>query len=230
MEVTTKLCKRCDTVKAAHLFNKCGAAKDGLQRWCVACNKAYYEDNKEQILEKNKEYRETHADKRTQQQKEYYEANKPVILEKQQAYYNTHKSAVRGTNDAWKRANPDKFIGYQSAYCARNPERVSASKKAYADANPGKVKAIGAKRRAAKLSATPAWFEKVLVAAVYSEATTRSKTEGIVYHVDHIVPLRSKFVCGLHCLANLQIITGEDNQRKGNRTWPGKEWILSEPY
>jgi hypothetical protein len=39
-------------------------------------------------------------------------------------------------------------------------------------------------------------------------------------HVDHIVPLVSKFVCGLHCEANLQLLPGPENQRKGNRVWP----------
>jgi hypothetical protein len=230
MEVTTKLCKRCNTIKATHLFSKSSSSKDGFRRTCKACDHSLYE------------------------------ANKTDILEKQKAYYNTHKEEVRFRNDAWARANPDKFNGYRAAYCAKNPERVFASKRAYAEANPDKESArskryrerfpeqvvASAKRwqqanrdkgnatharyRASKVNGTPIWFEKELVAAVYAEAIERSKSEGLTYHVDHIVPIQSKFVCGLHCLANLQIITGKDNRRKGNRTWPGKEWILSEPY
>jgi hypothetical protein len=40
------------------------------------------------------------------------------------------------------------------------------------------------------------------------------------HDVDHIVPLTSKFVCGLHCEANLQYLPSRVNQSKKNRYWP----------
>ena len=77
------------------------------------------------------------------------------------------------------------------------------------------MRAACARRRAAKLNATPAWADRQAIAAVYAEAAAKGM------HVDHIVPLKSKLVCGLHVPWNLQVLPGPENIRKSNRFWPG---------
>jgi len=57
---------------------------------------------------------------------------------------------------------------------------------------------------------------------VYSTCTKLTKTTGIQHHVDHIYPLTSDWVCGLHVENNLQILTEAENISKGNRVWPGQ--------
>lgn len=47
-----------------------------------------------------------------------------------------------------------------------------------------------------------------------------TQSTGIDYQVDHIVPLRSPIVSGLHCEANLRVITATENAQKGNMLWP----------
>lgn len=78
------------------------------------------------------------------------------------------------------------------------------------------------RRRAAEIKATPSWANPFFVREVYALAALRSKMFGFAWHVDHIVPLRSKLVCGLHVEYNLQVIPAADNMTKSNRTWPDK--------
>ena len=68
-----------------------------------------------------------------------------------------------------------------------------------------------AKRRAAKLHATPQWADFEAIKDVYMEA------EYFQMHVDHIIPLQGKDVCGLHVWENLQLLSEIENLKKGNR-------------
>lgn len=55
--------------------------------------------------------------------------------------------------------------------------------------------------------ATPNWVDKKVLKAIYD-----GRPEG--HDVDHIVPLRSKIVCGLHVPWNLQYLPSDENRNK----------------
>lgn len=77
-----------------------------------------------------------------------------------------------------------------------------------------------AKRRATKLRATPIWLtdqQKAHIERTYKLRAMMSSITGEEYHVDHVVPLKSDVVCGLHVPWNLRVIPAKDNLKKGNK-------------
>lgn len=83
-----------------------------------------------------------------------------------------------------------------------------------------KIRADTKARRRKHREATPPWLtrkEKSEIRQLYQIAITMSKTTGEQYVVDHIVPLRSDYVCGLHVPWNLRVITREENLKKSNK-------------
>jgi 5-methylcytosine-specific restriction endonuclease McrA len=68
--------------------------------------------------------------------------------------------------------------------------------------------------------ATPPWITKeqrAQIKMLYVQARELSKVTGEKYVVDHIIPLRSSAVCGLHVPWNLRVITWQENLKKSNK-------------
>ena len=94
-----------------------------------------------------------------------------------------------------------------------NPGKKAAITAAWQRNNPGKVRFYAANRRAKKLLATPAWLTADQlndIELIYASAKPGE-------HVDHLVPLVSKIVCGLHVAWNLAAVPALANGRKSNK-------------
>lgn len=90
-------------------------------------------------------------------------------------------------------------------YKLRNIEKVRASDRRY----------LGALRHA-KTEWEPEFDQLVLTEAA-ELAVSRERATGIRWHVDHIEPLRSEEICGLHNPYNLAVVPAIFNLKKGNR-------------
>jgi hypothetical protein len=101
-------------------------------------------------------------------------------------------------------------------------ESISASGKTYKRASLSVEIEKGVRRKRAKGLATPQWRDSKKILAIYDLAQKISKATGIQHHVDHIVPITSRLVCGLHNEFNLQILPATENLKKHNKHWPDK--------
>lgn len=65
--------------------------------------------------------------------------------------------------------------------------------------------------------ARPEWANRKAMRAFYREAKRLTRDTGVIHHVDHIYPISSPTICGLHVPANLRITTAALNLAKSNR-------------
>jgi len=135
-------------------------------------------------------------------------------------WVSANREKKKAIDRAWAKANIEKRRAKNAVWAQKNPKKVSISRTIWQKSNRGKVNALWAKRHAAKLQATPSWLNELQIPEIesfYVEAARLTKETGIAHHVDHIVPLQGKEVRGLHVPWNLQILTAEENHKKGNK-------------
>lgn len=158
------------------------------------------------------------------QQKAWREANRDRVRE-----VNRKNNAARSAK--YRAANREKVGQSQSDYYERNREKILSQCKIYRDTNENyklaaarwaaanipTIRALSAHRRAKLKKATVAWADREAIKAIYAEADRLTVETGVAHVVDHIIPLNNKLVCGLHCEANLRVITAEENGAKSNK-------------
>jgi len=181
-----------------------------LKDYKLAYGKAYRETNRQQINSRQKELRKNNPEKLKAYNKKAYNKNIEKIKLYNKEFYKAHVEKMYAKNKAYREANREKVYAYNKKYKENNPEKIKDWQKKYRENNRGVFRAIQAKRRAINLQATPAWVNLEAIKEIYVQCPKG-------YHVDHIVPLQGKNVCGFHVENNLQYLKANENIRKGNR-------------
>ena len=134
--------------------------------------------------------------------KKYYENNKNRLKLSSKIWYEDNHNKARLTRSSWRDSNKEKHLEHCKIYRVNNPDKIATN---------------GLKRR---ISGMVGWANHDYIKLFYKLAKIESKELNIAIHVDHIVPIVSNIVCGLHTEHNLQLLTAQENCKKGNRVWP----------
>jgi hypothetical protein len=228
------LCDICKSVRAVYRISNIDEIKKMNSEW--------REKNKEKWLAGAKRYRDENAELIRIKKAKYYNANSETINARKNELYRKNPDFVKAKVKKYRYENPDKVAATAKAYRERNSDNIakkvrqwrSENKdkvKNYIDCNKDKFAAKYAKRRARKLAAVPKWtdeLDELILLEASNLAMLRTKSTGISWHVDHMIPLAAKNACGLHVGINCQVIPAYLNIRKSNKmimTEPN-EWIL----
>lgn len=135
---------------------------------------------------------------------------RPCKREQDREYAAKNREAARVRAKKWYKENKDSFTEEQK-------QNRKGSYKRYSKRHPDRINSKNRKRQATKLNATPAWADKVAIDYIYYAAKVIERVYGTKWHVDHIIPLKGKNVCGLHVQNNLQLLAPLDNLKKSNK-------------
>ena len=116
----------------------------------------------------------------------------------------------------WYIDNKDKRKNYDAERRKEKRYLYREASRRYRESHPSEKKAEVISRRNGIKKQTPIWANKKYMNIFYKIAKLEQKRIGQPVHVDHIYPLNSDWVCGLHCEHNMQLLIAKDNIVKSN--------------
>lgn len=120
------------------------------------------------------------------------------------------KECTQKYKNSWARQNPECKL----KWLENNPIKRAKASKEYTQRNRPYYAEYSALRTRKAKQAKPKWLDEwqlFYIEELYSIASLRG------LEVDHIVPITSKRVCGLHVPWNLQLLTRSENAKKSNK-------------
>jgi ribosomal protein L13E len=245
LQFIERRCVKCKEIKNRSEFHKSKSLSGGIHYTCKPCrnesrrktNRSFIADNIPhgkiycQICKKTKDANESNFYK-----SKIKDSSKVLtcIQCRRVANNNNAKAKINQQKERhkrWRDKNREHVRAKSRDWKAKNKESVRASEIAYMNERGGKdrrkiwlkgyyqqnrdeliAKSCAYDSRVRK--SRPSWQDQKEINLYYRKARK------LGLEVDHIVPINSDFVCGLHCIDNFQLLTREENARKGNRYWP----------
>jgi hypothetical protein len=149
--------------------------------------------------------------------KEWYQKNKERIAKVSKAWRLANPEKVKATKAKTRAKRKEKEVECSRLYRLKNKDKIAAYAKQYREDNKSRIYARNrARKHKMLMTQMPIWANKSEMDVVYEQARRKSQIEGILYHVDHIIPLNNNLVSGLHIYTNLQVIPAKENIKKSN--------------
>lgn len=199
-----RLCPRCSGTKPDGEF---GVRPNGRAlTYCKPCTVDYrrewYLKNADRVRGKTRAWAAANKVRKAESDRIYRIENRERVDSKRRARYPAYKARALENSRRWYLKNRDKADAASKRWIRENPEYVAA-----------RSRILKTKRKQAAVK----WADRHAVASFYREAKRLTGETGIPHEVDHIFPLVSPFVCGLHCESNLRVVPRAVNRSKGNR-------------
>lgn len=214
----SKSCNKCLVHKNLACFSINRQTKNGYATICKMCKSQYYKENKSSISLKSKSYYIENKEKILQKIKQI--SSKPEFIAKRRKYVEKNKEQLLKKSNERHALNRDRNLKKQRQWYAQNKERTANKSKEWRQNNSYMCMYYNAKRRARVKQSSFLWLnsqQQAEIKELYQKAKQMNIEAGYIkYHVDHIVPINGKNVCGLHVPWNLQILNSIDNIKKRN--------------
>ena len=94
-EIVGKKCKGCGKWKPLDRYYKHTKGLGGRDSHCIECRKTIYQENKEEIMERQKGYYRKNIEKRKAYWMEYYQKNRERYLKKGKKYYQENRERFK---------------------------------------------------------------------------------------------------------------------------------------
>lgn len=227
-----KCCTQCKAEKPLEDFGAQKNGKFGRRGMCKSCHKhkfktqyknnlvkdhrQQYQENRESRLLSAKKWRDSNKEKLNSPEfkaaqkilkREMYLQQRETVLVKMQNYYQQNKEEVKERVRQYRMSSPltEEQKSVRKAY-----------RKDYYETHKAKCFEYTIRRKRVLHNQTPSWANIEQMQKIYKDCIERNNSAGCVaFHVDHIIPLRGKYVSGLHVETNLRVIPAAENLKKG---------------
>lgn len=135
-------------------------------------------------------------------------------------YREQNKEKIALSNKEWNVKNREIVKKRRAEFYIENRDKFREKGKLHYQNNKATYLYYSKLRKLAQKQRTPKWLnkeQKKQILWFYKESKRLKDETGLVHHVDHMIPLCGKNVCGLHVPWNLQVLEGKENLEKSNK-------------